>query len=59
MDKEKKQEIKAKDKKPFISNEAKLKAYKSSIEDNPWYRVYEYLFRGLPSGGEGIKRVVD
>lgn len=46
MDKEKKQEIKAKDKKPFIPNEAKLKAYKSSIENNPWYRVYEYLFRG-------------
>ena len=54
MDKEKKQETKVEDKKPFIPNEAKLKAYKSSIEDNPWYRFYKYVVRG-----EGIKRVVD
>lgn len=55
MDKEKKQEIKAKDKKPFIPNEAKLKAYKSSINVSAWNRAYEYLFRGLPSGEKALK----
>lgn len=59
MDKEKKQETKAKYQKPIILEEAKLKAYKSSINVSAWNRACEYLFRGLPSGKEDIKKVVD
>ena len=51
----KKKEIKARDKKPVISNESKEKEYKSSINVRALNRAYEYLFRGLPSGEKALK----